>query len=197
MSVAPPCFVLSRPCNGRRTQPSPTAARDQSNEPDSPSGVRGDMPRLMPSRAPSSAHPVGFIEPRLPTPSRTVPDGPRWAFETISDLHGDLIGRGERLSGRQEALVRVILSGCRVAAECMCHDDGAKGRRSQRQNDLETAIRNFVDRFAAAVRGVFGRYVSTRKIEHLRLELVRAGIVARDEAQTPYKAGPPIAPLHS
>jgi bifunctional non-homologous end joining protein LigD len=31
------------------------------------------------------AHPIGFIEPCLPTPSRTVPDGPRWAFEIKHD----------------------------------------------------------------------------------------------------------------
>jgi hypothetical protein len=51
------------------------------------------------------------------------------------------------------------------------------------------------DRFTAAVRKVFGRYVSTAKVESLRLELIRAGIVARD-GQTPYVVGPPIAPLH-
>lgn len=34
-------------------------------------------------------------------------------------------------------------------------------------------------RFAAAVRAVFGRSVSVRKIEALRVELIRAGIVAR------------------
>ena len=32
-----------------------------------------------------SAHPSGFIEPCLPTLSRTVPDGPRWAFEVKHD----------------------------------------------------------------------------------------------------------------
>jgi bifunctional non-homologous end joining protein LigD len=35
------------------------------------------------SRAP--AYPAGFIQPCLPTPSRTVPDGPRWAFEIKHD----------------------------------------------------------------------------------------------------------------
>jgi hypothetical protein len=35
------------------------------------------------------------------------------------------------------------------------------------------------DRFAAAVRAVFGRSASARKIEALRVELIRAGIVAR------------------
>jgi len=34
------------------------------------------------SRSPS---PTGFIEPCLPTPSRTVPDGARWAFEVKHD----------------------------------------------------------------------------------------------------------------
>ncbi len=33
----------------------------------------------------SPAHPTGFIEPCLPTPSRTVPDGSRWAFEVKHD----------------------------------------------------------------------------------------------------------------
>jgi bifunctional non-homologous end joining protein LigD len=35
------------------------------------------------SRSPS--HPTGFIEPCLPMPSRTVPEGPRWAFEVKHD----------------------------------------------------------------------------------------------------------------
>src|SRR5262249_12023815 len=35
------------------------------------------------SRVPPS--PPGFIEPCLPTPSRLVPDGPRWAFEIKHD----------------------------------------------------------------------------------------------------------------
>jgi bifunctional non-homologous end joining protein LigD len=33
----------------------------------------------------SPDHPSGFIEPCLPTLSRTVPDGPRWAFEVKHD----------------------------------------------------------------------------------------------------------------
>jgi hypothetical protein len=53
------------------------------------------------------------------------------------------------------------------------------------------------DRFTVAVRNAFGRYVSTSRVEALRLELIRAGIVPRDEGQTPYEAGPPIFPLHS
>jgi bifunctional non-homologous end joining protein LigD len=43
------------------------------------------MPWLMLARAPSSAHAVGFIEPCLPTPAPTVPDGPRWAYEIKHD----------------------------------------------------------------------------------------------------------------
>jgi hypothetical protein len=54
---------------------------------------------------------------------------------------------------------------------------------------------NEPDRFATAVRNLLGRYVSARKIEALRLELIRAGIVARDEEQAPYDVGPPISPL--
>jgi len=38
----------------------------------------------MHSRSPSR-HPTGFIEPCLPTPSRIVPAGPRWAFEVKHD----------------------------------------------------------------------------------------------------------------
>jgi hypothetical protein len=53
------------------------------------------------------------------------------------------------------------------------------------------------DRFAVAVRAVFGRWVSARKIETLRLELIRAGLIPRDEGQAPYEAKPPISPLHS
>src|SRR5215471_9552441 len=33
----------------------------------------------------SPAYPTGFIEPCLPTPSRTVPAGPGWAFELKHD----------------------------------------------------------------------------------------------------------------
>lgn len=53
------------------------------------------------------------------------------------------------------------------------------------------------DSFARAVRTVFGRYVPVSKVEQLRLELIRAGIIARGERQTPYGVGPPISPLHS
>jgi hypothetical protein len=57
--------------------------------------------------------------------------------------------------------------------------------------------KTMVDRFAAAVRKALGRYVSAPKIEALRLELILAGIVVRDEGQAPYEVGPPISPLHS
>jgi len=53
------------------------------------------------------------------------------------------------------------------------------------------------DRFTAAVRNVLGNYVSGPKVEALRLELIRAGLIARDEGQAPYEVGPPICPLHS
>jgi ATP dependent DNA ligase-like protein len=53
-------------------------------ERDSPRSERGGNPPLMVSRSPSW-HPTGFIEPCLPTPSRSVPDGPRWAFEVKHD----------------------------------------------------------------------------------------------------------------
>lgn len=51
---------------------------------DSPCSERGGIPRLMVSRSPSW-HPTGFIEPCLPTPSRTMPSGPCWAFEVKHD----------------------------------------------------------------------------------------------------------------
>jgi bifunctional non-homologous end joining protein LigD len=37
------------------------------------------------SRSPSPLHPAGFIAPCLPTLSRTVPDGPQWAYEIKHD----------------------------------------------------------------------------------------------------------------
>jgi ATP-dependent DNA ligase len=37
------------------------------------------------SRSPSPSCPTGFIAPCLPTLARTVPDGPRWAFEIKHD----------------------------------------------------------------------------------------------------------------
>jgi hypothetical protein len=57
-------------------------------------------------------------------------------------------------------------------------------------------MQNETDGFTRAVRAVFGQWVSTRKVEALRLELIRAGIVPRDE-QARYEVGPPISPLHS
>jgi hypothetical protein len=52
------------------------------------------------------------------------------------------------------------------------------------------------DSFTRAVRTVFGRYVPVSKVEPLRLELIRVGLISRD-AQAPYEVGPPISPLHS
>jgi len=43
------------------------------------------MAWTMLSRSPSSTYPIGFVEPCLPTFSRAVPDGPRWAFELKHD----------------------------------------------------------------------------------------------------------------
>jgi hypothetical protein len=53
------------------------------------------------------------------------------------------------------------------------------------------------DEFTRAVRVVFGRWVSARKVEALRLELARVGIDVNNDKQTPYEVGPPISPLHS
>jgi hypothetical protein len=53
------------------------------------------------------------------------------------------------------------------------------------------------DPLAFAVRKVFGRLVSAGKIEALRIELVRTGVIARDGAgQSSYDPGPPRWPLH-
>jgi hypothetical protein len=57
-------------------------------------------------------------------------------------------------------------------------------------------MQNEMDSFTRAVRAVFGKWVSIRRVEALRLELIRAGIVTRDE-QARYEVGPPISPLHS
>jgi hypothetical protein len=57
-------------------------------------------------------------------------------------------------------------------------------------------MQNEIDSFTRVVRAVFGKWVSMRKVEALRLELIRAGIVPRDE-QRRYEVGPPISPLHS
>jgi hypothetical protein len=46
-------------------------------------------------------------------------------------------------------------------------------------------MREQPDRFAAIVRAVFGRFVAATKVETLRRELIRAGIVALDEGQAP------------
>jgi hypothetical protein len=50
-----------------------------------------DIPELMLSRSQPAGSPFGFIEPCLPTPSRTVPDGSRWAFEFIARRDGDRV----------------------------------------------------------------------------------------------------------
>lgn len=41
------------------------------------------------------------------------------------------------------------------------------------------------------------RYLGMEPWQIVQLELVRAGIPARDEAQVPYRDGPPVSPLHS
>jgi hypothetical protein len=51
-----------------------------------------------------------------------------------------------------------------------------------RVDDVSTSEQ---DRFAVAVRAVFGRWASARKIETLRLEVIRAGLIPRDEGQAP------------
>jgi bifunctional non-homologous end joining protein LigD len=61
--------------------------------------VARDAPAVL-TRSPTPA-PTGFIEPCLPTLSRTVPDGSRWAFEVKHD--------GFRFVARRDVdLVRVF-----------------------------------------------------------------------------------------
>jgi len=43
----------------------------------------------------SPSFPSGFIKPCLPTPSRNVPDGPRWAFEVKHDGFGFICRRDD------------------------------------------------------------------------------------------------------
>jgi bifunctional non-homologous end joining protein LigD len=46
----------------------------------------------------SRLYPAGFVEPCLPTPSRTVPAGPRWAFEIKHDGFRFIVRRdGDRV----------------------------------------------------------------------------------------------------
>jgi hypothetical protein len=52
------------------------------------------------------------------------------------------------------------------------------------------------DPLAIVVRALFGRYVSDQKIEALRRELTRAGLIPREEEQAPYDSGPPLSRLH-
>jgi hypothetical protein len=70
------------------------------------------------------------------------------------------------------------------------------GMRRKPKRAKETPMLQEPDSFAHAVRTVFGRYVSVRMVEALRLELIRAGLIDCD-GQTPYEVGPPISPLHS
>jgi bifunctional non-homologous end joining protein LigD len=110
------------------------------------------------SRAPTSAHPAGFIEPCLPTPASTVPDGPHWAYEIkhdgfrfIARRDGDRVrvfsrhGRDwtDRVPLIAEALLALPVSSATVDGEgVVCDDRGlsdfdrlrsAVGRRGSRE----------------------------------------------------------------
>jgi hypothetical protein len=52
------------------------------------------------------------------------------------------------------------------------------------------------DPLANIVRALFGQYVSDRKIEELRRELIRRGLLWREEEHAPYEVGPPTSPVH-
>jgi hypothetical protein len=65
-----------------------------------------------------------------------------------------------------------------------------------RNPEVPVATRSKRDAFAVIVRALYGHYVSDRKIEALWCELIRAGLLASDDPQAPYKPGPPISPLH-
>jgi bifunctional non-homologous end joining protein LigD len=110
------------------------------------------------SRAPTSAHPAGFIEPCLPTRASTVPDGPHWAYEIkhdgfrfIARRDGDRVrvfsrhGRDwtDRVPLIAEALLALPVSSATVDGEgVVCDDRGlsdfdrlrsAVGRRGSRE----------------------------------------------------------------
>src|SRR5262249_33867942 len=67
-----------------------------------------------------AAYPTGFVEPCLPTPSRIVPDGSRWAFELKHDgfrfigrRHGDRVRmfsrHGRDWAGKGPLVVEAML----------------------------------------------------------------------------------------
>jgi bifunctional non-homologous end joining protein LigD len=78
-----------------------------------------------------SLHPLGFIEPCLPTGSRTAPTGPQWAYEIKHDgfrfiCHGD----GERVrvfsrTGHEwGAQLPTIAAALRALPVVICGPDG-------------------------------------------------------------------------
>jgi len=65
------------------------------------------------SRFPSPVRPAGFIEPCLPTPSRTVPDGSRWAFEVKHDGFRFIVrrdGESVRVSAATRRIAEAMLT---------------------------------------------------------------------------------------
>jgi hypothetical protein len=72
----------------------------------------------------------------------------------------------------------------KVARSIYCSDYGPRENMYQlRRHASECDMSKQPDRFTAAVRKVLGRTVSEQKIEALRLELIRASIIPRDEAR--------------
>jgi ATP dependent DNA ligase domain len=68
---------------------------DQADSSETPKRVRGNAGG---NNLQNSPGPAGFIAPCLPTLSRTVPDGPRWAFEIKHDGFRFIVRRdGDRV----------------------------------------------------------------------------------------------------
>ena len=59
-----------------------------------------------------------------------------------------------------------------------------------RNRDVHNYIKATNDQWALS-------YLGMEPWQTVQLELIRAGIVARDEGLAPYEAGPPISPLQS
>ena len=59
-----------------------------------------------------------------------------------------------------------------------------------RNRDVYNYVRATNDQWAL-------RYLGMEPWQIVRLELIRAGLAARDEGQAPYEVGPPVSPLHN
>jgi len=98
-----------------------------------------------------SLHPPGFIEPCLPTGSRTVPTGPQWAYEIKHDgfrfvCRGSLDrvkGEGSREVTTSNA-ARLIILVAPVARRPACKLDGGRRRSHGRRIRCILRSRHYV-----------------------------------------------------